>query len=397
MNPEIAPPVPKKVSRRLAGLVQSDIRRMTREADRLGAINLGQGICDMPTPLPVAGGAVAAIEARKATYSPFEGIAPLREGIAKQLAAEGMNVDPAKGLVVTVGSTGALASTLVALLDPGDEVILFEPFYGYHRSQIEVLGLTHRACPLEPGTWKFDAAAFEAAIGPSTRAVIVNTPANPSGHVFGEADLAAIAAICVRHGLLAITDEIYERILFDGRRHLRLATFPGMADRTVTISGFSKTFSITGWRIGWAAAEPELALRIGLASDVLSVCAPTPLQWGVAKGIEELPESYYADLARGYQRKRDVVVDALREAGMPADPPEGAYYILADVTRLGFASAAEAAKSLLEEGLVASVPGTSFFEGSRGERFLRFCFAKDDDAIDEAARRIAAWGKRIRG
>jgi aminotransferase len=223
--------------------------------------------------------------------------------------------------------------------------------------------------------------------------VIVNTPANPSGRVFDEGDLAAVARVCVDRGLLAITDEIYERILFDGRKHLRLAAFPGMADRTVTISGFSKTFSITGWRIGWAAADPELAGRIGLASDVLSVCAPTPLQWGVARGIAELPESYYSELAESYERKRNRIVAALREAGMRAEPPQGAYYILADVTPLGFTTAAAAAQSLLEEGLVAAVTGTSFFDGPVGERFLRFCFAKDDDAIDLAADRIVRWGR----
>jgi len=383
-------------SRRFGALVQSDIRRMTRECERVGGINLGQGICDLPTPVPVAEGAIEAIRGNKATYSPYEGVAPLRREIARSLAAGGVEADPDREIVVTVGSTGGFAATLVALLDPGDEILLFEPYYGYHRNQAAILGLEVRSVPLEPGSWRLDPGRLKSAISPKTRAIVVNTPANPSGKVFDESDLDAVAAVCRERDLLAITDEIYENILYDGRRHLRLAAREGMRSRTVTISGFSKTFSVTGWRLGWVAAAAELAGPIGLAADLLCVCAPTPLQWGAARGLESLPASYYSSLAADYQKKRDALMTALAEGGLAARPPEGAYYVLADVSALGFSRSAEAAASLLEEGRVAAIPGTAFFDGDAGEEFLRFCFAKEDGPLAEACERIVRWGKERR-
>ncbi len=389
--------MPISASRRFGSLVQSDIRRMTRECDRLGGINMGQGICDLPTPLPVAEGAIEAIRQNRAVYSPYEGIAPLRKQIARVLGADGLEVDPDREIVVTIGATGAFAAALVSLLDPGDEILLFEPYYGYHRNQAAILGLTCRSVTLEAGSWRLDPETLRRAVGPKTRAVVVNTPANPSGKVFGEADLDAIGALCREHDLLAITDEIYDHILYDGRRHLRLAARPGMSDRTVTISGFSKTFSVTGWRLGYAAAVPALAGPIGLAADLLCVCAPTPLQWGAARGLESLPPSFYTELSADYQRKRDQFLSALGRAGLVARPPEGAYYVLADISGLGFTSASEAARSLLEDGKVAAIPGTAFYDGPEGERFLRFCFAKDDESLDVACQRVEAWGKARRG
>jgi aminotransferase len=383
----------RQASRRFGLLVQSDIRRMTRECERVGGINLGQGICDLPTPLPVAEGAIEAIRGNRATYTPFEGLAGLRQQIARFLDAEGFRVDPVRELAVTVGSSGALSAAMIALLDPGDEILLFEPWYGYHRHQAEILGLRVRTVPLVPGSWRLDREKLEAAIGPKSRAIVVNTPANPSGMVFDRSELEFVAGICRRHDLLAVTDEIYDRILFDGREHLRLARFSEMWERTVTISGFSKTFSITGWRLGWAAGPAGLVGPLGLATDLLAICAPTPLQWGVAKGLAELPPRFYSDLAADYQRKRDRFMAALVESGFRANPPEGAYYVLADHSAFGFASAAEAARSLLEEGRVAAIPGTAFFDGETGERYLRFCFGKDEDVLVEAGRRIVEWGK----
>jgi aminotransferase len=376
-----------QISDRLRGLVQSDIRRMSRECERVGGINLGQGICDLPTIPELQEGAIEAIRSGKATYSKFEGIDLLRERIARKMAHYNhVPCDPAKEVVVTVGSSGGFAAAAMATLNPGDDVILFEPYYGYHLNTLKVLGFGTKFVPLTAPDWTIDWDALRAAFTPRTKAVVVCTPANPSGKMFTRDELLRIGAMCRENGTWIITDEIYEYIVCDGREHVSAASLPECRDLTITISGFSKTFSITGWRVGYVVADARVAGPIGLMNDLFSICAPTPLQWGVARALE-VPDSYYRDMAADYQKKRDILAAALTEAGFKPSVPQGSYYMLAEIPE-EFRDSAEAAQALLEQARVASVPGTAFFESEVGKRMLRFCYAKDFAALEEACRRI---------
>ena len=376
------------ISRRLQGLQQSDIRRMTRECERLGGLNLGQGICDLPTPDLVREGAIRAIRENRSTYSFAEGARELREAIAVKLQRDnGITADPATEICVTVGASGAYTAALHALLDPGDGVLLFEPYYGYHLNAALVSGLVPHYLTLQAPDFTLTEAALEAAVKPGVRALVVCTPSNPSGKMFTRTELEAVARVAVRHDLLVITDEIYEYIRYDGRPHLSPAAVPGLRERTVSIMGLSKTFSITGWRLGYAVAPEPLLRAITLVNDLFFVCAPTPLQLGVAAGFSA-PQRYFDELQSGYQAKRDQICEALVRAGLPPIVPQGAYYVLADCARLGKSSAREAAMALLERTGVASVPGSAFYRGSAGEGLLRFCFAKDDAVLSEACARL---------
>jgi aminotransferase len=379
-----------QISDRLRGLVQSDIRRMSRECERAGGINLGQGICDLPSIPELVEGACDAIAGHKATYSKFEGIDLLRERIARKMAHYNkVDCDPATEVVVTVGSSGGFATAALATLNPGDEVILFEPYYGYHFNTLRVLGFGTKLVPLQAPDWTIDFDALRAAFGPKTRAIVVCTPSNPSGKMFTREELERIGALCQEFGAWMITDEIYEYIVCDGRKHVSPASLDACRDVTITISGFSKTFSITGWRIGYVVADQRVAGPIGLMNDLLAICAPTPLQWGVARALE-VPDEYYVKLAADYQTKRDLLAAALTDAGFRPSVPQGSYYMLAGIPD-EFPDSAEAARALLEEGGVASVPGTAFFESETGKRMLRFCYAKDFASLEEACRRIRAF------
>lgn len=379
-----------RIARRLANLAQSDIRRMTRECERVGGINLGQGICDLPTPELVREGAIRAIRENKSTYSFAEGAPELRDAIARKLSRDnGLQADPATEICVTVGASGAYSCAIHALLDPGDGILLFEPYYGYHLNAALVAGLTPQFVTLRAPEFTLSETALEAAITPQTRAVVVCTPSNPSGKMFSRAELEALARVAEKHDLLIITDEIYEYIRYDGRPHLSPATVAGLRHRTVTIMGLSKTFSITGWRLGYAVAPEPLTKAITLVNDLDYVCAPTPLQLGAAAGFDA-PQSYFDELQSGYQRKRDLICDALRDAGLPPIVPQGAYYVLADCSSLRLRTSRDAAMQVLEKTRVASVPGSAFYRGDAGEKLLRFCFAKDDAVLDEACRRLRA-------
>lgn len=379
------------VAARLAGMVQSEIRNMTRECERVGGINLGQGLGDLPTPPLVRSGAIQAIEDRKSTYALPEGTLELRQAIAAKLRRDnGLAVDPRDELVVTVGASGGYACTLLGCLNPGDGIILFEPYYGYHLNTALLAGLEPQFVALDPPEFKFDEARLRAAVRPNTRAIVLCTPSNPSGNVRTPADFELLARVCRAHNLLLITDEIYEYITYDGRRHVSAATTPGLRDRTVTLMGLSKTFSITGWRVGYAVAPPPLARAITLANDLFYICAPTPLQHGVAAGFAAPPE-FYDRLRSDYQRKRDLLCDALADAGLRPIVPEGAYYVLADVGHLGFPTSKAAAMALLEETKVASVPGSAFYQSAAGEKLLRFCFAKEDEVLRTAAQRLRSF------
>lgn len=379
------------LSNRLADMQQSEIRNMTRECERVGGINLGQGLGDLPTPPLVAEGAIQAIRDRRSTYSFPEGALELRELIARKLQRDnGIHADPLREIVVTVGSTGGFTCTLMGLLNPGDGVILLEPYYGYHLNAAILAGMVPQFVTLDPPDFAIDEQRLRAAIRPNTRAIVLCTPSNPSGKMYGESDYRMLDRICAEHDLLLITDEIYEYIIYDGRRHVCPATVGNLRERTVTLMGLSKTFSITGWRMGYAVAREPLARAITLANDLFFVCAPTPLQHGVAQGFTSPPE-FFAKLKADYQRKRDILCEGLADAGLKPIVPQGAYYVLAEIGHLGFPNAKAAAMALLEESKVASVPGTAFYQSSTGETLLRFCFAKEDDVLHEAARRIRAF------
>jgi len=379
-----------QLGKRLASLVISDIRSMSRACEAVGGINLGQGICDLPTPPAVADAACDAIRQNQVVYTAADGILPLRAAVgAKVRRHYGLAYDPETEIVITSGATGGFAAACLSLFDPGDEIILFEPYYGYHLNTVLALGLTPVLVATRPPDWTVDFAALARAITPRTRAVVVCSPANPSGKVWSAAELDQLAQLLEERDLIAITDEIYEHIVYDGQTHVPLASRRGARERTVSISGLSKTFAITGWRVGYVTAPPELARRITITHDLLYICAPTPLQHGVLAGLG-MPDAYYQDLSRSYGKKRDILCSALADAGLTPYVPRGAYYVLADIRRLGAASAKAAAMTLLERTGIASVPGLSFYTDPVGDTLCRFCFAKEDDVLEEAARRLRA-------
>ncbi len=375
-------------SRRIEFLEQSDIRRMSEECARLDGLNLGQGICPLPSPPEVLDGAAEAVREDLSTYSSFRGAEPLRAAISEKLVSyNGLDVGP-DDIVVTIGATGAFASAMQGLFDPGDEIAMFEPYYGYHVNAARGAGLNCSFIPLEPPTWDISRSTIEAGLSDDTRAIVVNTPVNPSGKVMSRQELEVVARVCRKHDLIAITDEIYEYFLYGDQDHISLATLPGMDERTVTISGFSKTFAITGWRLGYAAAPESLLEPIGLVNDLHYVCAPTPLQHGVARAMERLSEDYYTRMAEDFETRRDLFCEALEEAGLHPYWPNGAYYVLADVRSLGEPSARDAAMTILREAGVASVPGSAFFDSEVGEGLVRFCYAQPQDVLRQAAEQL---------
>jgi aminotransferase len=366
-------------------IIQSEIRAMSVECDRVGGVNLAQGVCDTDLPSSVAEAAIDAIRRGHNIYTRLDGIELLRRAIGTRLESHnGIVADPDSEILVTSGATGALYATCLALLNPGDEVIVFEPFYGYHLNTLLSLRIQPVVVSLPAPAWELDLDALGSAITPRTRAIIVNTPCNPSGKIFSREELQAIANLSIEHDLFVFTDEIYEYFLFDGLRHISLATLPGMADRTITISGLSKTFSITGWRIGYLAASRQWVPTIGYFHDLTYVCSPSPLQHGAAAGLLNLPNSFYNDLATEYQQKRDQLCAALDDAGLTPSIPQGAYYVLADASRIEGKTAAEKARRLLSATGVAAVAGSAFFTQGRGENLLRFCFGKKPEALDKA-------------
>ncbi|WP_446741735.1 pyridoxal phosphate-dependent aminotransferase [Silvibacterium acidisoli] len=368
-------------------VVQSEIRSMTVECDRLGGVNLAQGVCDTEPPAPVVEQAIQAIRDGRNIYTRLDGIAPLREAIARKLERDNsMTVDPESEVLVTSGATGGLYAAALALLNPGDEVIVFEPFYGYHLNTLISLRIKPVVVPMAEGSWEIDFDRVRSAITEKTRALIVNTPSNPCGKVFSLKELEIIAGIVEENDLFLFTDEIYEYFVYDGTRHISPATLPGMAERTISISGLSKTFSITGWRVGYLAASSRWLGAIGYFHDLTYVCSPSAFQYGAAAGLLDLPVSYYTGMAEEYKMKRDKLCSALQDAGFTPSIPPGAYYVLADVSSIEGANAKEKARTLLRERGIAAVAGTAFFAGGRGEKLLRFCFAKRTEDLDRACK-----------
>ena len=388
---------------------ESVIREMTRQAMLHGAVNLAQGFPDFPAPEEIKRAAQEAIARDINQYAITWGAKPLRDAIARQMKLwQGLEVDPEREITVCCGSTEAMISALLAVCNPGDEIVIFEPFYENYgpdailsdaRPRFVKLRPKGRSADPEPvegssgvGEWTFDPDELRAAFNPSTKAIILNTPNNPTGKVFTRAELEFIRDLCVEFNALAVTDEIYEHILYDGTRHLSIAALEGMRDRTITINGLSKTYSVTGWRVGWAVAAPPLTAAIRKVHDFLTVGAAAPLQEAGAVALS-LPPAYYEQLAAAYKLRRDRLLAALRAAGFGVFVPRGAYYIMTDISpflpRCG-TDDLSFTEFLVKEIGVAPVPGSSFYNDPRdGSRQVRFAFCKKDATLDEAARRFA--------
>ncbi len=392
------------LSDKARSFTESVIREMTRHAMAHGAVNLAQGFPDFPCPQELKDAACRALQADVNQYAITWGAKGFRDALAEKTRRFlGIEVDPETEITVTCGSTEAMIASLLAVLDPGDEVIVFEPFYENYGPDAVLCGAVPRYVPLRPHEeggerrWGFDPDELARAFTPRTRALVLNTPQNPTGKVFTREELEAIADLCVHHDVVAVTDEIYEHIVFDGRSHTALATLPGMRERTVTISGLSKTYSVTGWRVGYAVAPAHLTAGIRKVHDFLTVGAAAPLQQAGAVALA-LPPSYYERLSASYQAKRDRFVPRLEALGFRCYPPEGAYYVMADIQGFGAPDDTTFALELVREAGVAVVPGSSFFsDPALGRHLVRFCFCKRDDTLDEALDRLDAWSERKGG
>ena len=382
-------------SQKAAQFTESVIREMTRLSDEHGAVNLSQGFPDFAAPEAVKTAARDAIAADINQYAVTWGARPLREAVAREFTRRyGVAVDPDTQVTVCCGSTEAMMSTMLATLDPGDEVVVFEPFYENYGPDAILSGAVPRYVTLHEPDWTVDPDALAAAFNDRTRAIIINTPNNPTGKVFTRAELTTIAELCRRWDVLAITDEIYEHIIYDGCRHVPMAAIDGMADRTVTLNSLSKTYSVTGWRVGWAIAPPGLTGAIRKVHDFLTVGAAAPLQEAGAVALS-FPETYYAELAAGYQRRRDMLLALLEPRGFVCFTPRGAYYVMTDIGGFGFADDVEFSRYLVQEVGVAVVPGSSFYhDPALGRTKVRFTFCKRDETLQEAGRRVQAVAAR---
>lgn len=377
-------------ARRTHGFTESVIRGMTRLARKHGAVNLAQGFPNFPAPDLIKREGQRAIAEGINQYAITWGSDRLREAIAgHQSRHYGLDVDPDREITVACGATEAMASTFLALVNPGDEVVILEPFYENYGPDAELCGAEPVFVRLgEDRT--IDLERLQRAFSDRTRAVVLNTPNNPTGRVFDRREMEGVAELCRRHDAYVFTDEIYEHIWYEGE-HLSMASLPGMRERTVTVSGASKTFSITGWRIGWIVAPPEATDAIRKVHDFLTVGAPAPLQEGVAAGLEQLGEEYYEALEEDYRRRREILHEGLTGAGFRCSRPEGAYYVLADFSDVSDLPDDEFARWLTREVGVAPVPGSSFFsEPERGRDLVRFAFCKTEETLEKAAARLAS-------
>jgi aminotransferase len=379
-----------RVSEKSLAFTESVIREMTRLAHRYGAVNLAQGFPDFEAPAAVKEAAVAAIRADVNQYAVTWGAPNLREAIAEKAAwANALTVDPDRHVTVCCGATEAMLSALLALVNPGDEVVVFEPFYENYGPDAILCGARPRFVRLAEPDWTFDEGELRRAFGPRTKALILNTPNNPTGKVFSREELSAIAKLCETHGVVAVSDEIYEHITYEGERHISIGSLPGMEDLSVTVNSLSKTYSVTGWRVGWAISCEEITNAIRKVHDFVTVGAAAPLQEAGAAALR-LPRSYYDDLARSYRVKRDTILGILQGAGFGVFEPRGAYYVMTDIAPFGFASDVELARFLVEHVGVAAVPGSSFYQDpAAGRSRLRFNFCKREATLAAAADRLA--------
>ena len=374
------------VSLKAQSFTESVIREMTRLNLALHgpqkAVNFAQGFPDFDPDPRILDAAARALREGYNQYATTWGAPLLRQAIArKQSAAWGRSVDPETEITVSCGATEAMIAAMLAAVDPGDEVIVFEPFYENYGPDCVISGAVPRYVPLRSPDWAFDPDELRDAFNDRTRAIVVNTPHNPTGKVYSQAELNLIARLCQEHEAIAITDEIYERLVYSGR-HISIATLPGMAERTITISGASKTYSVTGWRIGWLIAPPSLTAAIRKVHDFLTVGAAHPLQIAVAEALE-FPPSFYVELLGDYQERRDAIVAGLQECGFTTSSPDGAYYVMAGIEAFGADDDVAFARRLIEEVAVATVPASSFYhERSLGRGHIRFSFPKKLDTIE---------------
>jgi len=377
------------VSKKAKRFTESVIREMTRLCRQHGAVNLAQGFPDFPAPQEIKDAACRAIAADVNQYAITWGAPALRSAIAaKQLRCYGMEVDPEREIAVTCGATEAMIASILAIVDPGDEIVVFEPFYENYGPDAILAGAVPRFVSLRPPDWAFDPDELAAAFTDKTRGIILNTPNNPTGKVFTRQEQETIAMLCRKWDVIAFSDEIYEHIVYDGAAHVPIATLPGMADRTVTINALSKTYSVTGWRVGWTIASPQLTAGIRKVHDFLTVGAAAPLQEAGAVALA-FPESYYRTLASDYVVRRDLLLAGLRSVGFQCDAPRGAYYILADAAGLGCRDDVAFARRLIETVGVGAVPGSSFFSRPElGRTLLRFAFPKTAETLNEAVARL---------
>jgi len=390
------------LSDRVEHFTESVIRDMTRQAMLHGAVNLAQGFPDFPAPAEIKQAAQQAVAADLNQYAITWGAKNLRNAIARQMGVwQGIEVDPEKEITVCCGSTEAMISTLLAVCNPGDEVVIFEPFYENYGPDSVLSGAKPKFVKLRPpqtenGTWTFDENELRRAFDKHTKAIILNTPNNPTGKVFTREELELIRDLCLEFDVLAITDEIYEHILYDGAKHIAMVSLDGMRERTVTINGMSKTYSVTGWRVGWAVAAEKITNAIRKVHDFLTVGAPAPLQEAGAAALN-LPAEYYAQLAGRYRERRDHLMPALTAAGFRCFRPQGAYYVMTDISAFAFDDEVAFARHLVAEIGIACVPGSSFYRHARdGARQVRFAFCKTPKTLDEAARRLEKLRGRVR-
>jgi aspartate/methionine/tyrosine aminotransferase len=381
-----------RASVKATSFTESVIRDMTRLANQHGAINLGQGFPDFAAPEALKHAAARAIADDHNQYPITWGVPAFRDAIAAAYARDyGMAIDPEKEICVTCGSTEAMIASMLGVLDPGDEVVIFQPFYENYGPDAILTGAAPRLVSLRPPDWTFDDDELRAAFGPRTRAIVINSPNNPTGKVFSRDELATIADLCLEHDVIAITDEIYEHITYDGAMHVPIATLPGMGDRTITISALSKTYSVTGWRVGWAIAAPALMAGIRPVHDFLTVAAAAPLQVAGITALD-LPATYHEEMRADYAERRDVMLQVLAECGFEvASPPAGAYYVMADCSHLELGDDVATARHLVERIGVAAVPGSSFVEDpADGAHLLRFAFCKKIETLERAGERLRA-------
>lgn len=378
-----------RISAKAGRFTESVIREMTRLALKHDAVNLSQGFPDFPAPQELKLAACEAILNDVNQYAITWGAKRFRDALAGKTKRHlGLDIDPERHITVTCGSTEAMISTMLALVDPGDEVIIFEPFYENYSPDVILSGAVPRFIKLNPPDWSFDRDALAAAFNPKTRAIVICTPNNPTGKVFSRDELAFIADLCHRHDVIAVTDEIYEHITYDGAQHTAIATLPGMFERTVTINGMSKTYSVTGWRVGYTIAPADLTSAIRKVHDFLTVGAAAPLQEAGVTALN-LPDTYYAQMRERYAERRNVLLDILRESGIDYFKPQGAYYVMADIGPFGFPNDVEFTKYLVQEIGVAVVPGSSFFtDPASGRNLVRFCFCKSFETLSRAGERL---------
>ncbi len=384
-----------KLSSKAERFTESVIREMTRLALRYGAVNLSQGFPDFPAPAEIKNAAKAAIDADINQYAITWGAKKFRDAIAAKFErTQGVAVDPEREITVCCGSTEAMMSSMMAIINPGDEVVVFEPFYENYGPDAILSGATPRFVKLQPPDWTFDPDELAAAFGPATKAIILNTPNNPTGKVFERAEFECIRDLCVRWNAFAITDEIYEHMLYDGAEHISLASLEGMRERTLTINALSKTYSVTGWRVGWVIATPEVTAAIRKVHDFLTVGAAAPLQEAGAVAMQ-FPQSYYDTLARDYAARRERMLGILGGAGFKCFKPRGAYYIMTDISAFGFPDDVAFAQYLVKEIGVAAVPGSSFYrDPTDGRTHLRFTFCKKESTFQASTERLAKLGAR---